>query len=187
MHAEQENDYCLRVNEEIIKLFEEAFSDLFADHEINVEKKDFSELECTETSMCIIGAGSAHLKLSICLNAEKSVLQGTYPANLGEPNDEKLTDWIGELSNQLMGRLKNKLINYECRVSMNIPTIVYGQNMGMVLPKKSVVTSYSFSSKVGQINTMLSIITKPEIENEFDFNAPSADGGPSEEGELMFF
>ena len=190
MQAEQQfDDYRISVQNKIVELYEASISELFESHDLEVKKQAYDDIECEETSMCIIGAGSSYLKLSVCLNAEKSVLKGTYPVSFSSKGDEKLTDWIGELSNQLMGKLKNKLISYECRVSMNIPTIVYGKNMGMVLPKKSFITPYTHTSKLGQINSMISIIAKPGVEKEFDFDAASkvGDNDTPEDGELMFF
>jgi hypothetical protein len=60
-----------------------------------------------------------------------SVLALTYPiqGHITGVNEERLEDWISELSNQLIGRLKSKLIIHNCQVSLGLPTTYFGTDI----------------------------------------------------------
>ncbi len=71
-----------------------------------------------------IDAGSDDLELTIVLKVPHSVLSLSYPDadNIVSLDDAKLEDWISELSNQLVGKLKNKLLELGCRIKIGLPT-----------------------------------------------------------------
>jgi len=81
-----------------------------------------------ELPIACIDAGSAEVELNICLQLPMSVLALTYPVHgeITEVNEEQLEDWIAELSNQLIGRLKAQLFAHDCCVSLGLPTTYFG-------------------------------------------------------------
>merc|ERR1712146_853533 len=40
-------------------------------------------------------------------------------------------DWIGELANQLLGRLKNKLLSWNVEVALSTPVLVHGAQLSI--------------------------------------------------------
>ena len=69
-----------------------------------------------------IDAGSTDVELIICLQVPPSTLATTYPVPISNIDSERLEDWISELSNQLIGRLKSLLITHNCFISLGLPT-----------------------------------------------------------------
>lgn len=70
-----------------------------------------------------IAASSKDLKVAMRLNIETDVLKRTIPGVVERQDvtDSMQEDWILELANQLMGRLKNKLLSHACMLQMGIP------------------------------------------------------------------
>lgn len=70
-----------------------------------------------------IDVTSDDLKVALSLSVPRSVLKKTIP---GVPQGTNITDamqedWILELANRLLGRLKNKLLSHSCILHMGIP------------------------------------------------------------------
>ena len=90
-----------------------------------------------------------------------------------------------ELSNQLLGRLKNKLIEHDCYVNLGLPTSYFGADINELLSENSEQASYYFdvdgeicgcsiSVEVFDDAMSFSLDTNPEMHLQ-------------EEGELEFF
>ena len=80
----------------------------------------------------IVGLGDEHLRASVAVSvteADAVVLAGDLVA------DPK--DWIGELSNQLAGRFKNKLSVFGLYPSLSTPTVIQGRDMKVSSPAAS--------------------------------------------------
>ncbi len=95
---------------------------------------------------CIDG-GSEDIEFKIALELPLEVLALTYPVgeNITFLEEDKLEDWISELSNQLIGRLKTKLISHECYVMIGLPTTYFGAQVDELLAENSFEKSYYFS------------------------------------------
>lgn len=48
-------------------------------------------------------------------------------------DEEKLEDWLSELANQLLGRFKNKMLNFGCALQIGLPEMIYDAH-GVKLP-----------------------------------------------------
>jgi len=120
-------------------LFEAACLGLFGSLNCTVSRvyPDVYELEngMHDAPIACIDAGSSDVELITGLQIPMSVLALTYPVQ-GEitgVNEERLEDWISELSNQLIGRLKSKLIAHNCQVSLGLPTTYFGTEIDNLL------------------------------------------------------
>jgi len=73
-----------------------------------------------------IQAASNDLTLTLLLHAPKSVLIGTLPrmAEIKPLGNSLLEDWTLELSNRIIGKLKNKLISYGCILKNGLPRFI---------------------------------------------------------------
>jgi len=49
--------------------------------------------------------------------------------NIIDLDDESLEDWISELSNQLIGRLKAKRLKYDMQIDLGLPTSYFGADL----------------------------------------------------------
>jgi len=68
-----------------------------------------------------IEAFSEDVTVMLCLNVPKQLLIETMPFDSVNGDDSLLVDWILELSNRFLGRLKNKLVDHGCDLKMGLP------------------------------------------------------------------
>ncbi|SME94501.1 chemotaxis protein CheX [Pseudobacteriovorax antillogorgiicola] len=73
----------------------------------------------------ILGFHSEKMQGSVILGCDEQFLRNSCPGLKGdEENPEAfINDWIGELSNLIMGRIKNKLLPYGIVLKLNPPSI----------------------------------------------------------------
>jgi CheY-specific phosphatase CheX len=127
----------------------------------------------------IIGFSSDMVSGALLLAMPNSLVERTLPAP-----DSSLADWVGELANQLLGRLKNQLLDYHVVVNMSLPVVVSGGRLS--LPTKTRLTRYySFASDWETFFVRMEVEVSPSLELV-------RDAGPSnkrsmDEGELMLF
>jgi chemotaxis protein CheX len=80
-----------------------------------------------ETILSVIGFGGDHLRGSLVVAASNGVIRATHPA-AGQDgaalSDDELRDWAGELANQLLGRIKTKLLARGIVIQMSTPTTI---------------------------------------------------------------
>ena len=68
-----------------------------------------------------IEAVSEDVSVMLCLNVPRALLVKTMPFVDEGKNDELIIDWLLELSNRFLGRLKNKLVDHGCSLKMGLP------------------------------------------------------------------
>lgn len=118
------------ITECVQSLFEAACIELFQALDCVITKTDESiEDGLEDAALSYIDAGSDDLDVIIMMRIPPSVLSLTYPEftsdHILSVDETRLEDWISELANQLVGRLKNKLIMYDCRLKIGLPTTFF--------------------------------------------------------------
>ena len=78
-----------------------------------------------------IDAGSSDLIATLQLRIPKEALKQTYPvvADILPVDDYLLEDWLFELANRLLGRLKNKLLSHDCVLKMGLPRTTFNKDV----------------------------------------------------------
>lgn len=109
---------CETINQE----FRQALIDLI-NHYSNEEPmvKELFESSVSGEITAIIGLAEPQIAASISLTSTKLAAR-----KLAMRDDANPRDWLGELSNQLAGRLKNKLTAFGRSPSLTTPTTVTG-------------------------------------------------------------
>ena len=81
--------------------------------------------DCSETLTAQIGASSSDLNIQLLLRVPKLLLSLLLPSgqSASVQKDTVLADWVLELSNQLLGKLKSDLVSHECRLDLGIPIL----------------------------------------------------------------
>ena len=130
----------------IDSLFENACVELFQSFGCTVYSATASPDDLEGSPVAHIDAGSDDVEVTIVLRVPHAVLSLSYPEadNILSVDDAKLEDWISELSNQLVGRLKNKLLTYDCRVKIGLPTAYFDAD-DEVLADGQYCATYHFS------------------------------------------
>jgi CheY-specific phosphatase CheX len=78
-----------------------------------------------------IGFTSANLRGLLVLTLDRGLAVRSLPPNFSkeEAGDGIVADWTGELSNQLLGRLKNKFHAVGIDISLSTPIVFMGKEM----------------------------------------------------------
>jgi hypothetical protein len=127
-----------------------------------------------------IGFSSPALSGSLLLAMPSSVLTRTLPTP-----DANLADWSGELANQLLGRLKNQLLNYEVAINLALPVVVFGAGFSLPAKARPLTRRFSFVSEWGRVFVRTEMELSPSVELVRQTRVGEAAG--MDEGELLFF
>lgn len=103
--------------------------------------------------------------------------QGTVIA--AAPRQASARDWVGELANQLVGRLKAKLMARGATIALSTPVVLRGVKLSP-LPRTD-VEPVVFESTAGKVLVWL------EVEIEADFQLGEERALKASEGELLVF
>jgi len=95
------------------------------------------------------------------------------------PKDAGARDWVGELANQLVGRLKAKLMARGTTIALSTPVVLRGVKLSP-LPRTD-VEPVVFESRAGDVLVWL------EVEIEDDFQLGEERALQASEGELLVF
>lgn len=95
------------------------------------------------------------------------------------PRDAAARDWIGELANQLVGRLKAKLLARGATIALSTPLVLKGVKLSP-LPRTD-VAPVVFESPAGRVLVWLEV----EVEDSFQLAEPRPLS--ASEGELLVF
>jgi hypothetical protein len=109
-----------------------------------------------------------------------AVLQHTLPTP-----DANLADWCGELANQLLGRLKNQLLDYEVVINLALPLVVSGADFSLPGKSRRLTRHFSFVSEWGRMFVRTEMELSPSIELVRQTGVGQTAG--VDEGELLFF
>lgn len=167
-----ENQY---VTDVVNELAASSCLELFSDYGISLKRGHVDWRDSDKPVLSsVMGFIGDHLRGTCLLACEYGPLEGSCPSG------GIVRDWIGELGNQLVGRLKVRLLSYDVEVALTTPIVLRGIRI-QPLPKRP-IDPVTFESDRGVVLAWL------EVEVEQDFVLPDprpADAG--ETGELMLF
>jgi chemotaxis protein CheX len=84
-----------------------------------------------DTIVASIGLAGADFRGALVVHAPPPFFQRSYPPSLKRTvvSDAAMVDWAGEISNQLLGRLKNRLCLFGLDFAISTPTVVRGDKL----------------------------------------------------------
>jgi hypothetical protein len=158
--------------ERITELARESCLDLFASYGVDLDAiRD--DVDLSGAPCGILGFNGDGLHGAIVLVASAELLAASCPVQ--GPGSR---DWVGELANQLVGRLKNHLILYGVDISLGTPTILRGHEIRPIADTQSM----SFRGPAG--------VARLTVQADMGFNlaarVQSTDPGLLE-GEMLLF
>jgi hypothetical protein len=106
----------------------------------------------------VLSANGEGISLSSMLKIDRDLVISLHPMSRDDMPQPDLEDWCMELNNQLVGRLKNKLIGYGAVVVIGLPLLLTGTNVSSVAAPESEVHQYSVESADGQITLTLATL-----------------------------
>lgn len=177
------------VREVVESLFENASKEVFSPTGLTLDKVTHDASICDkqiigDSVLSVLSASGNGIKILSSINVNFTTLKNLFPHGDSPTNDE-LRDWCGELNNQLVGAAKNKMLAYDCKVLMGLPTLIQGENLASVNSSDAVVSKRTFVCSGGEIITYLSTCIHKgfEIRDEPDESLTGLTAG----GELAFF
>ncbi|HET7539518.1 MAG TPA: chemotaxis protein CheX [Polyangiaceae bacterium] len=169
----REND---RLAHEIADLTGECCVDLFAAYGVNLLSAKTAEFIVSDEVLLsgVIGFVGPTLRGTCLLVGNRS------PIELSSPQKEHTRDWVGELTNQLVGRLKRKFLGFGLEVALTTPVVLSGLHLrpmprGKLLPRV-------FSTESGSIMVWVEVECEPGFEL-----GPAISDSTSAEGEVLMF
>jgi hypothetical protein len=160
-------------------LLHDCCHELLADYGLH---EDSASVPSASSFVAAIDFSGKDLSGTVVFRATPSVCRQTFRAAGGPGAALELSesaDWMCELVNQLVGRIKNKLRVYQVSFTVNLPRLL------AALPPDKLESSVRsrFVSDGGVFAGYLDVLISPG----FAFDAPTPDGSLPEEGELVLF
>lgn len=174
-------------NEDIVSdLFKDSCIELFESHQCDVNQVSDSDINENGQFSAMIDATSDDLEILLLINISYSILALTYPiTNVLQVSEQELEDWILEISNMLMGKVKGKLIKYDCNINLGLPDSYYDIDRSELLPSGANKRTFYFliDNEPFECNVVLKVFNK-----EFDLQSKLGTVvDDSDEGELELF
>lgn len=136
--------------------------------------------EWTPDITAILGFAGSGIAGSVALCTSSECLQSL--AELGHSTTSE--DWLGELSNQLLGRYKRRLSPHGASFSLGTPLVVRGDRLRLAtrIAQRRTVAVY-LDSTIGRVEVWLEV----EFRNGFELEPEPKDDGTLIEGEALLF
>jgi hypothetical protein len=115
-------------NRAIDDLVFDCCRELFSDYSLDALPRGIEEFPPAERlALCgVMGFGGRQMRGALVLAATREPLEKTNPGGFGSQRD-----WICELANQLMGRVKNRLLTVGVEILLATPAGLSGDNLNL--------------------------------------------------------
>jgi CheY-specific phosphatase CheX len=108
-----------------------SIKDLFASHGLKLTEVEYRGQGIDVPFASTIGFTSPRLVGVLVITASRDLAERSLPEGLrkAKHTDEMIADWTGELSNQALGRLKNRLYAVGIEIALSTPTVFAGKEL----------------------------------------------------------
>lgn len=154
---------------------------LFADYDLEIRTGDGEAVDTDERFLLcgIIGFTSKFVRGALVLATTKQPLERTNPTSAPSHRD-----WICELANQLLGRVKNQMLSRGVEIFPSTPVALRGEHLSPV-PEQRLIAEL-FSAEGGVVCVWLDCEFEDGFElGEADLRPCSI--APLSEGEIILF
>jgi len=154
---------------------------------VNVREHGGGDSRAKVSYISVLSANGEGVNLSSMLKIDRDLVISMHPLNGGDPIAQRdLEDWCMELNNQLVGRLKNKLIGYGAVVLIGLPLLLTGTDVSSIASPHSEVHRYSVESADGQITLTIATLVDPGVHLQ-EPDASMHDENVMDEGMVALF
>lgn len=128
--------------------------------------------------VAVIGYAANEVRGGLALGISKKLAQQTTPTP-----DTPLYDWAGELANQILGRVRNKMLAYAVDIQISTPVVLHGLGVQVAPPGHTGVKVASYKSGEDVVQVLL----EARFEENYELPEPSTDDSAVNEGEMLLF
>ncbi len=148
----------------VIDLYVRATGELFSAYGLTPGGRDAGARKPHETRyVSILSATGEKIRLLSTLNVDESLLASMHPSHAADLSQRQLEDWCRELNNQLVGRVKNKLLRVGCQVMTGLPSLITGTDISAVSAPELDFREYFFASAQGRLESTLAMLLAPDL------------------------
>ena len=166
-------------NQEVVEAaVNDSCLSLFQDYALPLRRTHVQELPAdSQLLYCgVVGYSGEQMRGTLLLATSREPLGRTSPTT-----DASLREWIAELSNQLLGRIKNKLLARGVTLHLSTPIVLRGQHLAPL--SRTELIPFAFVCDGGQVCVWFDA----EISAGVDLNTVVETTGLIEEGTSTLF
>jgi hypothetical protein len=167
----------------------ECARDIFAAYSVTIagELPEGTEIESREGKLAaVIGFTGESMRGALAFVASERLLRVLYPIPSQEPSEEEVADWSGEFVNQLLGRLRNRLLPRGVEIHVSMPKVMAASHLRLTGTATVQACNLRFSAGPdhSQVELWFDALIAPGV--DLASIAPSAPT-PAKEGEHLLF
>jgi hypothetical protein len=146
-------------NDEVIEMaVSESCLSLFEHYTLPLVRVHGQPSEEPELLFCgVVGFSGDQMRGTLLLATSREPLGRTSPTT-----DASLREWIAELSNQLLGRIKNRLIPHGVTLHLSTPIVLRGQHISPVT--RAELVPYLFACDGGYVCVWMDAELQPGVD-----------------------
>jgi CheY-specific phosphatase CheX len=162
------------INSTVVSLLSELAShsctSLFEAYGVSLRSIDSAALPSRPITLsAVVGFGGRGIQGTCVLAASDEPIEQTNQV------DVPLREWVAELGNQLVGRIRNRLLSVGVEVYASTPVVLRSEHLAP-LPRRDLLP-IAFASPTGEVFVWIDLETSPD----FQFGTPAEALGEGEE------
>ena len=150
-------------------LYLQAASDLLSVHDIQADVLSEPDLKTDAFQSCyvsVLGATGVGIALSSVVKISRELLVFLHPFGSPDIPAAHLADYCRELNNQLVGRMKNKMLRYGVTLTLGLPVLLTGKDVSAVASPDSTLQENAIKTPRGSVALILESIVDPDLQLE---------------------
>ena len=132
----------------------------------------------------VIGFSGHEMRGMLGLGMAKTTLEELSGSRARGADIFDAEDWLRESSNQLLGRLKKKLLRLSVIIDLALPTVLAGDRLRLLASTSAGPWAYGFACPAGKLTAWLAVRLAPGVEL-IETDDPELQG--ANEGDLVLF
>jgi hypothetical protein len=169
-------DKGIHLTKQVATMTAEACRELFSAYGVALEPTPREFEAGTERMLCgVIGFVGSGVRGSCVLAGHDSPIMASCPEG------GSIRDWIGELTNQLAGRLKSRFLKHDVEIGLSTPVALSGVSL-LPLPRSPLKPSW-FSAHEGAVLVWVEV----DADAQFGLSKVEASESTHSEGDILLF
>ncbi len=162
---------------------DECTAGLFDAYGLTVSRQATGAPSDNDGLVAVVGFTGDEFRGSLAVSADFATIRASNVIS-ASPTPQQDRDWAGELANQLLGRIKNRLVALGAGVSMGIPMVFSGRQIRRRDPQHDPGLEMFFGTEHGRVVVWIEGI----FADDFAFlDTPAEEDVSEEEGAFLLF